>query len=267
MSDAAATFCRPQGPSKKHSYSEAYEYAKGHGFFYYLGGILTVVAVILILAAYYLECAPGYVEVYTVSNLLPAFWCSQCPAGTGTGGRKNQKNCAPSCDAWQDSLGRTCTAYDEDAVDLCGLAATSYRDLNGVSANEACYACMKETDNVGCTAAGLPVQTLLKGEDGVAAASLVLSAGSETLYISDIAQHRIMAMRVAHHSVSLLCGAGGLGFVDGPAASAKFNTPRGMTIDEGSGILYVADEMNHAIRAVALATGLVSTLAGSGNEG
>jgi len=55
------------------------------------------------------------------------------------------------------------------------------------------------------------------------------------------------------------------GFADGDALSAQFNRPRGMTLD-ALGNLYVADEMNHAVRRIAT-DGSVLTFAGNGMPG
>ncbi len=51
------------------------------------------------------------------------------------------------------------------------------------------------------------------------------------------------------------------GYIDGPLAKAKFNQPMGIVMNK-AGLLYIADGLNHAIRQVDLATGMVSTLAG-----
>lgn len=51
------------------------------------------------------------------------------------------------------------------------------------------------------------------------------------------------------------------GFADGTGDSAKFNYPRGISID-ASGAVYVADTDNHKIRKIS-STGSVTTLAGS----
>lgn len=65
---------------------------------------------------------------------------------------------------------------------------------------------------------------------------------------------------------STLAGAvGECGFVDGPAAVARFCEPYGIAVD-ASGALYVADIWNHAIRKVSPA-GVVTTLAGDGRDG
>ena len=61
--------------------------------------------------------------------------------------------------------------------------------------------------------------------------------------------------------VSTLAGSTN-GYVDGGGASAKFYGPSGVAVD-GSGNLYVADQNNQRIRKIVVATGVVSTLAGS----
>jgi len=68
--------------------------------------------------------------------------------------------------------------------------------------------------------------------------------------------------------VSTLAGSGNPGaggFADGAGASARFNAPRGLTVDP-TGVIYVADTLNQRIRKVA-PDGTVSTLAGSGDQG
>ena len=55
------------------------------------------------------------------------------------------------------------------------------------------------------------------------------------------------------------------GFVDGTGAGARFNTPSGVAVDD-TGVVYVADTGNHAIRRVDPA-GRVTTVAGDGVAG
>ena len=57
-------------------------------------------------------------------------------------------------------------------------------------------------------------------------------------------------------------GLGGPGNVDGTGRAARFSNPRGLATD-GAGNLYAADSSNHTIRRIVLATGVVSTLAGT----
>jgi sugar lactone lactonase YvrE len=64
--------------------------------------------------------------------------------------------------------------------------------------------------------------------------------------------------------VTTVAGDGVSGYVDGPAAQARFNAPEGLALT-ASGTLLVADTGNHRIRVVS-AAGVVSTLAGSGSK-
>ena len=61
----------------------------------------------------------------------------------------------------------------------------------------------------------------------------------------------------------LIAGAiGGPGNADGTGADARFNSPFGVAVDS-AGNLYVADGSNSTIRQVVVATGVVTTLAGT----
>lgn len=67
-------------------------------------------------------------------------------------------------------------------------------------------------------------------------------------------------------SVSILAGTISTnGYVDAIGTSAKFKFPNGLASD-GTNI-YVADNMNHVVRKIVIATGEVSTLAGAGVSG
>jgi hypothetical protein len=66
--------------------------------------------------------------------------------------------------------------------------------------------------------------------------------------------------------VITVAGDGIAGFLDGPAATAKFNHPRGVAVDS-NGVVYVADTANHRIRKLDPKTKTVTTLAGDGIEG
>lgn len=60
-------------------------------------------------------------------------------------------------------------------------------------------------------------------------------------------------------------GSGEPGFKDGPAATATFRYPQGLTCAEDA--IYVADTNNHAIRRIDIRSGIVTTLAGNGTRG
>jgi sugar lactone lactonase YvrE len=76
------------------------------------------------------------------------------------------------------------------------------------------------------------------------------------------------AVDTVHARLELLAGGlGGSGTADGVGAAAHFGTPLDVAYD-GAGNLFVADWQYHTIRKIILATGVVTTLAGSpGNAG
>ncbi|HVG97199.1 MAG TPA: thioredoxin-like domain-containing protein [Chloroflexota bacterium] len=110
---------------------------------------------------------------------------------------------------------------------------------------------------------------------------LVDGRGRGHITIADSNHHRLVVMGLAvqdgavHHVV----GGGGLdasgapagapgesGFVDGPPETARFNWPQGMAIDPRSGVIYIADTENHAIRRMSPDGGRISTIAGTGKQ-
>jgi thiol-disulfide isomerase/thioredoxin len=60
-------------------------------------------------------------------------------------------------------------------------------------------------------------------------------------------------------------GSGDAGLLDGAKDAARFNHPQGLIAS--SDAIFVADTENHAIRRIDLATGAVTTLAGTGKRG
>src|SRR5436305_1901741 len=68
--------------------------------------------------------------------------------------------------------------------------------------------------------------------------------------------------------ITTLAGTGkpGYGGDGGPATAAQFNQPHSIQFD-ASGNLYVCDIVNHRIRRIDMATGTISTFAGTGKAG
>ena len=84
-----------------------------------------------------------------------------------------------------------------------------------------------------------------------------------TLYLCDTENHAVRTIDIATATVTTYAGAlGQAGTTDGPVASARFREPEGIATD-GAGNLYVADVDNNTIRQIALATGQVTTIAGT----
>ncbi|MFO0583397.1 MAG: carboxypeptidase regulatory-like domain-containing protein [Anaeromyxobacter sp.] len=66
--------------------------------------------------------------------------------------------------------------------------------------------------------------------------------------------------------VRAVAGTGSAGFSGdgGLATQAQLYYPSGLALDDAGNVLYIADEYNHRVRAVNLASGIISTLAGNG---
>ncbi len=81
--------------------------------------------------------------------------------------------------------------------------------------------------------------------------------GAGKVYVADTVNNVIRL--ISGGQVSTLAGDGTKGLVNGPAGSARFNLPQGVTVD-GKGLVYVGDRSNHSVRLIA--AGKVYTLAG-----
>jgi sugar lactone lactonase YvrE len=84
------------------------------------------------------------------------------------------------------------------------------------------------------------------------------------LYVADTSNNRIRKI-TPEGSVSTVAGDSAPGYVDGPAASARFNGPVGVAVD-AQGNVFVADTYNDRIRLIS-PDGQVSTVAGAGTPG
>jgi thiol-disulfide isomerase/thioredoxin len=82
--------------------------------------------------------------------------------------------------------------------------------------------------------------------------------------IADSGHHQIVLCDDVGREVRRY-GCGDPGFLDLGGEDSAFNSPQGLACDAGN--IYVADTGNHAVRRIELATGRVSTLAGTGERG
>lgn len=85
------------------------------------------------------------------------------------------------------------------------------------------------------------------------------------LFIADSGHNRILVANL-QGELQMAIGSGAEGFADGTANEAKFSQPQGIALSPDGSILYVADTRNHAIRAVELPGGEVTTIAGTGKQ-
>jgi sugar lactone lactonase YvrE len=91
---------------------------------------------------------------------------------------------------------------------------------------------------------------------------VLADAAGGRLFVSDTGHDRIVVADLEGRVRQVIGGSRGLG--DGDASTAAFQQPQGLALDGET--LYVADTENHAVRAVDLPTGRVSTLAGTGQQ-
>jgi len=114
---------------------------------------------------------------------------------------------------------------------------------------------------------GLATSAQLDGPLGVAIDKI------GNLYIADANNNRIRQVIAATGIITTVAGSGltghgngGFSGDGGPATDAQLNFPSGVAVD-GQGNLFIADNSNHRIRKVIAATGVITTVAGSGIAG
>ncbi|MBU2008400.1 MAG: hypothetical protein KJ624_00900 [Chloroflexi bacterium] len=94
-----------------------------------------------------------------------------------------------------------------------------------------------------------------------------LTLDSANLYISEGIGNRIRRVDLATGTMTTFAGTGAGGFAGdgGPATAAQLNTPIGLAVDSAN--LYIGDSQNNRVRRVDLATGTITSLAGTGVGG
>ena len=89
-------------------------------------------------------------------------------------------------------------------------------------------------------------------------------SNSGDIFVSDHRNHMIRKI-TPNGDVTVVAGTGERGYVDGEALNAQFNDPSCLAIAD-DGTIYVAESQGHRIRKISN-TGVVSTVAGTGEEG
>jgi len=94
----------------------------------------------------------------------------------------------------------------------------------------------------------------------------IAADGAGSLFVADSSNHTIRRIAADTRAVTTLAGTAMMaGSADGTGSKARFLHPLGVAAD-GAGNLFVADTENHRIRTIVIATGVVTTLAGSAME-
>ncbi len=109
------------------------------------------------------------------------------------------------------------------------------------------------------------------GDGGSAASSLMSepfmcafdSAGN--MYVAEAMNHCIRRIDAASGVIVTIAGTGAEGYSGdgGPATEATFNQPYSLQVDR-NGDVYVVDRLNYVIRKIDAASGIITTIAGTG---
>ncbi len=91
---------------------------------------------------------------------------------------------------------------------------------------------------------------------------------ANNLYVADTGNQRIREISATTGLITTIAGTGTQGYSGdaGPATSATIDSPTGFAIDAANN-LYLADTHNHRIRRIDAATGIITTIAGTGAPG
>ncbi len=142
------------------------------------------------------------------------------------------------------------------------IADTNNQRIRQVSAATGNIATLAGTGTAGYNGDGPAIGATLNYPTGVAV------DGPGNVYIADQNNQRVRKIAAGTGVISTVIGTGVGGFFgeDGPATSARMNLPIALAVD-AAGNVYVADYYNGRIRKLTVATGLFTTVAGSGTAG
>jgi DNA-binding beta-propeller fold protein YncE len=112
-----------------------------------------------------------------------------------------------------------------------------------------------------------PDQAPLDGTPLLAPRSIDVG-GDGTLYLVLREGNKAFTIDPVARTLKHLAGTGVMGYAGdgGPALAAQFRGPKGVALGS-DGALYIADTENHVIRRIVLASGVISTVAGTGERG
>ena len=93
---------------------------------------------------------------------------------------------------------------------------------------------------------------------------VAISSDGRFALIADSDNGRVRRIEIATGNVTTLAGPGTANFADGTGSMASFSSPNGVAISSDDTFALVADTGNNRLRRIEIATGSVTTLAGSG---
>lgn len=153
------------------------------------------------------------------------------------------------------------------------LVAAGFSEPTGITTDGTyAYVCDRSNNSIKKVALSDGTMTLFAGgsvgtADGVGALAQFrepygITTDGTNLYVADRRNHIIRKIVISSGLVTTIAGNPGIsGFDDGIGIEAEFNEPMSITTDGTN--LYVGDWNNFTIRKIVIATGAVSTLAGT----
>jgi sugar lactone lactonase YvrE len=166
-----------------------------------------------------------------------------------------------------DGVGAAATFYSPAGVATDGggavyVADTANNLVRAIWAANASVTTLAGGGGAGGTAFG--------GADGAGSAATfygptgVAADASGRVFVADTYNNRVRRIVVAGGLgvVSTLAGGGDAGSADGVGSAATFFYPSGVAVDAAGGTVLVAEYPNNLVRAVVVATGAVTTVAG-----
>ncbi|MGC1272339.1 MAG: hypothetical protein WBC44_01425 [Planctomycetaceae bacterium] len=140
--------------------------------------------------------------------------------------------------------------------------ATGLATNGPASAAEAVRTLAGTGDDVSAGDGGPAIEAAVGGPFG-------LSIGPDgALYVCEITGHRVRRIDLEAGTISTVAGSGERGYSGdgGPALQAKLNEPYEVRFDADGNMVFV-EMMNHVVRRVDRKTGVISTIAGTGEPG
>ncbi len=218
-------------------------------------------------------CPPG---TYCPGGAVPAQPCA-CAAACAAGGLASDPLAGGPSPAWLFSIASgSGAAAVVDGPSATGAAAHGAPAGLSLSARTGTLYVADYTGHAIRTVVGGVTATLAGtgapgAVDGVGTSAsffnpvgLALAEANGTLFVGDFTNNLIRAVNVATAAVTTLAGSGNASSVDGVGVAASLNGPSGLALDAASGVLYVAEQSACAVRAIVLASGAVTRLAGWG---
>lgn len=143
-----------------------------------------------------------------------------------------------------------------------------YRCLILVLSLAWCAPAIGSVDTITTVAGGYPREDSPTTVTGLTAPEGVAVDGAGNVYFADSGNHRVRKLTVATGVITTVAGVGFAGAYGdgGPAGIAWLNSPTGVAVDS-AGDIYIADRGNHRVRKVTIATGIITTVAGTGVAG